>query len=179
MQVVDETDNGSGSLVSRRDHLNVHACQRRESGQAMVEFALVLFPLLLLVAGILHFGIGLNYWLDMNRLSNQGARWAAVNRWPGCPADQSQACPTTLQAYIKNAAVSQGLRDSSTVTICFPQDSAYTAGSVGGPVKVRITSPFRLVRLFPSFNLTARTTMRLEQNATRYTADIPQNQCGT
>ncbi|GIU95312.1 MAG: hypothetical protein KatS3mg012_1769 [Gaiellaceae bacterium] len=166
-------------IVRRRDDTHGPDCSDRESGQAMVEFALVLFPLLLLVAGILHFGIGLNYWLDMNRLSNQGARWAAVNRWPGCPADQSQACPTTLQAYIRNAAVSQGLRDSSTVTICFPQDSAYTAGSVGGPVKVRITSPFRLVRLFPSFTLTARTTMRLEQKATRYTADVPQNQCGT
>ena len=58
----------------------------RESGQAMVEFALILFPLLLLVAGIIQFGIGLNYWLDMQRIANQGARWAAVNNWPpDCP----------------------------------------------------------------------------------------------
>ena len=50
----------------------------------MVEFALILIPLLILVVGILQFGIGLNYWLDMNRLSNQGARWAVVNSYPGC-----------------------------------------------------------------------------------------------
>ena len=34
----------------------------------MVEFALILFPLLILVVGIIQFGIGLNYWLDLNRL---------------------------------------------------------------------------------------------------------------
>ena len=50
----------------------------------MVEFALILIPLLTIVVGILQFGIGLNYWLDMNRLSNQGARWAVVNSYPGC-----------------------------------------------------------------------------------------------
>ena len=47
----------------------------------MVEFALILFPLLIIVAGIIQFGIALNYWLDMQRIANQGARWAAVNCW--------------------------------------------------------------------------------------------------
>ena len=66
----------------------------RESGQAMVEFALILFPLLLLVAGIIQFGIALNYWLDMQRIANQGARWAAVNNWPpDCPRG-STSCPS-------------------------------------------------------------------------------------
>ena len=31
----------------------------------MVEFALILVPLLILVVGIIQFGIGLNYWLDI------------------------------------------------------------------------------------------------------------------
>ena len=66
--------------VRTRD-LTSDPCRRddRESGQAMVEFALILFPLLLIVAGIIQFGIALNYWLDMQRIANQGARWAAVN----------------------------------------------------------------------------------------------------
>ena len=37
---------------------------------------------MMVVAGIICFGIGLNYWLDMNRVANQGARWAAVDNWP-------------------------------------------------------------------------------------------------
>ena len=61
----------------------------------MVEFALILFPLLILVVGIIQFGIGLNYWLDMNRLANQGARWAVVNGWPNCPNAQATACNAT------------------------------------------------------------------------------------
>ena len=39
----------------------------------MVEFALILFPLLLIVAGIIQFGIGLNYWLDMQRHREPGS----------------------------------------------------------------------------------------------------------
>ena len=63
----------------RTNDLTNSPCRHtRESGQATVEFALILFPLLLLVAGIIWFGIGLNYWLDMQRIANQGARWAAV-----------------------------------------------------------------------------------------------------
>ena len=58
----------------------------------MVEFALILFPLLILVVGIIQFGIALNYWLDMNRLANQGARWAAVNGWPNCPRTDPATC---------------------------------------------------------------------------------------
>ena len=65
--------------MTPHDDIRARRRQDRESGQAMVEFALILFPLLLLVAGIIQFGIGLNYWLDMKRIANQGARWAAVN----------------------------------------------------------------------------------------------------
>lgn len=144
--------------------------QERQSGQAMVEFALILFPLLLLVAGIIQFGIGLNYWLDMQRLANQGARWAVVNRWPTCPPAPA-SCTQTLQDYIKQQAVTAGLRSSAVVTVCFPADGTNQPGEVGTPVRVRIESPFKLVRLFPTLSLRATTTMRIEQKATRYSPD--------
>ena len=63
----------------------------------MVEFALILFPLLILVVGIIQFGIGLNYWLDMNRLANQGARWAVVNAYRAA-RDGAPTTPTPLRA---------------------------------------------------------------------------------
>ena len=67
-----------------------HRRHDRESGQATVEFALILLPLLMVVAGIIYFGIGLNYWLDMNRVANQGARQAVVNHWgPQCPRNET------------------------------------------------------------------------------------------
>jgi Flp pilus assembly protein TadG len=153
----------------------------------MVEFALILFPLLLLVAGIIQFGIGLNFWLDSNRIANQGARWAVVNSWPGCTrtaaADSCTATPacgtagmpsTTLQNYLKCEAISQGLRgaleDPNAVTVCYPDDNdPNTAlGAVGTPVRVRIESDFEFVPILNvgTIRLRGSATMRLEQDQT-------------
>ena len=56
----------------------------RERGQALVEFALIAPLFLVIVVGIIQFGIGLNYWLDLNRIANQGARWGVVDKYPDC-----------------------------------------------------------------------------------------------
>ena len=82
----------------------------RESGQAMVEFALILFPLLLIVAGIIQFGIALNYWLDMQRIANQGARWAAVNCTRSATTPPSyNPCNPNLQTTLRQQALTNGL----------------------------------------------------------------------
>ena len=78
----DRPDRDTRGHVSRREPIRDRYARDRESGQAAVEFALILIPMLILIGGIIYFGIGLNYWLDMNRVANQGARWAAVNNWP-------------------------------------------------------------------------------------------------
>src|SRR5262249_5014610 len=107
-----------------------------ESGQAMVEFALILIPLLIVVVGIIQFGIGLNYWLDMNRLSNQGARWAVVNGYPGCNDSINTGCGTSLQQYISCQRLPSALKP--TVDISFPDGP----NTYGNPVKVTVTSPY-------------------------------------
>jgi Flp pilus assembly protein TadG len=154
----------------------------RESGQAMVEFALILFPLLILVAGIIQFGIGLNYWLDLNRIANQGARHAVVNHWPGCAANAAgNSCTTTtwnctgapptnlsLSRWLYCQTQTQGLRNSATVQICYPPDSDpdTTDGRLGAPVRVQLSSPFEFVPILKigTIQLRARATMRLEQD---------------
>jgi Flp pilus assembly protein TadG len=149
--------------------------QDRESGQAMVEFALILFPLLLLVVGIIQFGIALNYWLDMNRIANQGARWAVVNGWPNCPRTQNSACSATtvgasnsLDVFLENEALTQGLRSSVNATVCYPDDGDPNTvmGSVGTPVRVQLDSPytFRAIMNLGTINLRARATMRIEND---------------
>ena len=108
----------------------------------MVEFALVLFPLLLLVAGIIQFGIALNYWLDMQRIANQGARWAAVNNWPpDCPrGSTSCASPNTLQQTLQRQMIADGLQNNPTtsVQVCYPNGTYLT----GDPVRIQIRSTF-------------------------------------
>ena len=149
-----------------RPHDDIRARRRkdRESGQAMVEFALILLPLLLLVGGIIQFGIGLNFWLDMNRIANQGARFAAVNC--GTQASPPQ-CTPSLQQWLTNQTLSQG--NNPTVTICYENmTGSGTTPTVGDPVTVRLKQPFALVPLINIMvDLKASTTMRLEQRPTK------------
>lgn len=147
----------------------------------MVEFAIILFPLLLLVGGIIWFGIGLNYWLDMQKIANQGARWAVVNSWPNCPRTEpvphtGTNCTgsNTLPAYLEAQALTEGLENAVTVTICYPDDGnpATTMGTRGTPVRVQLNAPFtfRPIVSLGTIQLEASATMRLEQTPTHFTA---------
>ena len=121
----------------------LRSTRNSESGQAATEFALILIPLLIVVGGIIYFGIGLNYWLDMNRVANQGARWASVNNWPPqClrtdnpdPPYSGSRCqaPTTTctqalgatspfhtQAILQEVLRCQTRNPSTTVSVCYP-----------------------------------------------------------
>jgi Flp pilus assembly protein TadG len=141
--------------------------QDPESGQATTEFALILFPLLLLVAGIIQFGIGLNYWLDMQRIANQGARWAAVD----CGQKASSPivpnpCSPSLAATLKAQALTQGLENGVCVEISYPSKTGtYTGKNAGDPVKVRLQTLIGLVPILGvgHLKLGADATMRLEQ----------------
>ena len=141
----------------------------------MVEFALILFPLLLLVVGVIQFGIGLNYWLDMQRIANQGARWAAVNNWPpDCqrsattcastpPCDSLTRANTTLQNTLECQILTTGLRNAVNVEVCYPNGGSKDTGD---PVKVRLEADFTFVPIMEigTIQLAADATMRLEQS---------------
>jgi hypothetical protein len=141
-----------------------------ERGQALVEFALIAPLFLLIVVGIIQFGIGLNYWLDLNRIANQGARWAVVNKYPNCNGDSTTTgcqAPNTLKAYLESSPVSGGLRP--TATICFePAVSPASPGQVGQPVTVRVESDFTFMPIMDlgKIRLKGKATMRLEQTPT-------------
>jgi hypothetical protein len=155
----------------------------RENGQATVEFALILLPMMIVVAGIIYFGIGLNYWLDMNRLANQGARQAVVNNWPPqCPRDStagyncnsstgSTTCTTVMntgsKARLQDVLRCQ-TRNGTQVTLCFPgknpAGSGTAAPTIGDPVRVRLSAPYRFFFINSvGITLRASATMRLEQ----------------
>ena len=146
--------------------------RKDERGQAMVEFALIAPLFLLIVAGIIQFGVGLNFWLDMQRIANQGTRWAAVNRFPGCTTGTTVCGSPTLQAYLASEPVSGGLK--TCVTVSLPD------GTVSGkPVTVQLDSPFQLVPILGigKLHLRAKATMRLEQDATRYATGLGGTTC--
>jgi hypothetical protein len=146
----------------------------RERGQAMVEFAIIAPVFILLVVGIIQFGIGLNWWLDMQRIANQGARWAVVNSYPGCPRTPAGVCTNPrLQTYLANEEISGGLNPC--VDIQFPEGKA-----AGKPVQVTVRDvEFDLVPIFGfGLSLEADATMRMEWVPTQY-SEGPYDETGT
>jgi TadE-like protein len=129
----------------------------RERGQALVEFALIAPLFLLIVVGIIQFGIGLNYWLDLNRIANQGARWAVVDKYPDCPPPDS-GC--TLEQHLESQAVSGGLDPD--VLICFEESAT---GAVGEALTVTARHEFNFLAIMDLAPITLRgkATMRIEQ----------------
>ncbi len=122
----------------------------------MVEFAIVVPFLLLLVVGMLQFGILLNAWIDESHLTSSGARYAAVNQNPGAGS---------LQDYIKQAADTEDMRNTAKVCVEYPTNpDTSTAGEVGDPVKVTMSYDYQLLPLLGGVLMTVRgdATMRLE-----------------
>jgi Flp pilus assembly protein TadG len=150
-----------------------------QSGQALVEFALIMPLFLMIVIGIASFGIGLKYWLDLNRLANEGARQAVVNYWPPyCALDDTAcassngttACSTVLAANSR-ARLHDVLRckspNNATTTICYP-----STAQVGNPVRVKLAAPYRLFFMNSlGITLTATATMKIERPPTLIAGD--------
>jgi hypothetical protein len=148
----------SGPPRAPRTRTNDAACA--EDGQALVEFALILPILLLVLFGIIQFGLALNSANDQTHLANEVARYAIVNENPG---------PGTLQEWAKSQAESNVLSNGAKVCIEFPNGA-----EVGSPVKVEVRST---INWLPVLGLKATETqmtgtayMRLEAGPSNYTA---------
>lgn len=124
-----------------------------ERGQALPEFVLVLPILLLVLFGIVQFGLALNSENDETHIANEVARYAIINENPGGAE--------TLQQWAKKQGDSGFLKGSGKVCISFPE------GAIAGkPVKVEATST---INWLPILNIKAASTtlkgtayMRLE-----------------
>ena len=132
-----------------------HNITKREDGQAMVEFAMVAPILLMLVLGIIQFGILFNHYQTLTDAVRVGARQAAVSRTLPNPA-------AAAEARVRSAA-SGSLSDADdpvaldvTVTSTFAQ---------GSDVTVKATYPYSINLLgvvVKSGRLTSETTERVE-----------------
>lgn len=138
---------------------------RDERGVVAIEFALILPLLLLVLFGIIDFARALNYLNDSNQIAAQGARLAAVNNNP--------VAPSSLQAYLSSLGDTEELRSGSDqvtqpITTCIetPTNPATgTSRKVGDPVRVTVTSKFKLLPIVGVGTMTLRgnAVMRLER----------------
>ena len=150
--------------VRRKARVRAGQARASEEGQAMVEFALVLLPLLMLLFGIIKFGILFNNYVTLTNAAAYGARTLAVNRGAGSgPPDACALAETALT----NSAVT--LNSSQiTITPAFPSPDTSTCDSLvpGEPATIQATYPCDLQILFlnvwPSCQLSAQVTVRIE-----------------
>ena len=132
--------------------MRVHKTLRSESGASAVEFALLLPVLMLILFGIVEFGLALHRQAILTNASREGARLGIVQ---SVPAITAAAVDTAINNYLGPAGINPG---SVTRTI------VGVPGSVTGlPVIVTLTLPYTPITSFISpINLVARTEMRHE-----------------
>jgi hypothetical protein len=145
----------SGTRSARRSGLG------RESGQAVVEFAMVVPILCVLVLVLVDFGKAMNYWLDLNHVSSETARKAAVNAFPTAGEYQTYALAKLETSELKDGGT-DSVPAASNVAICLPE-----GGDVGDPVTVQISVGYDWIPFIDHTNWQIRgtATMRLEQKA--------------
>jgi len=135
--------------------MNVQKTRRSESGASAVEFALLLPVLMMILFGIIEFGLALYRQAILTNASREGARLGIVQSIPAITNGQINVA---IDNYLTAAGIPPG-----NVT------RAIVAGGVTGtPVTVTLTLPYTyavlpgLTSIVPTINLTAQTVMRHE-----------------
>ena len=126
-----------------------------DRAQGLVEMALVLPIFLLLVMGIVDFGMGLRAYVTVNNSSREGARYAIIcpstlndDAIKGRVANYSNGLVTTDHVYVTWQTPSQRCKSGDSVKV-----EATTTYNYITPLSALIPGPLRL---------TASSTMRVE-----------------
>lgn len=130
----------------------IHKLQGNRKGQSMVETALILPIVILLLTGIIDFGLLFNNYLVITNASREAARNAAV----GC---------TDLEINIMVANMTSTLDQSKLSTSIYPAQALRKKGD-----EVTVTIKYNNMLLTPvisaivpnPMSLTAKTVMRME-----------------
>ena len=136
---------------------------RKENGQAMVEFAIVLPVFLVLLFGIIEFGITFNHYLTLTDAVRAGARQAAVSRLVSDPAAVAEA---RVRSAASGSLSDAGLPAALPVTVT-PYDPLTGQAKFvqGGDVTVKAQYKYSIDLLgfvVKSGWLTSETTERVE-----------------
>jgi len=138
--------------IKRSNRILLRRDRRRESGQGLVEFVLVLPLLALIILAIVQFGILYNNYETLTAATRDGARKAAVSRQAGDPVGAA------TQA-VKDSAY--GL-DQTKLSVSVSPGTPWTVGS---QVTVTATYPYSISLMglvVKSGSLTSSTKERVE-----------------
>lgn len=135
--------------------MSFHKKLRSESGASAVEFALLLPVLMMILFGIIEFGMALYRQSILTNASREGARLGIVQSIPAIGTGQ-------INAAIDNYLIAAGIPAGNVTR------NIVAGGITGTPVQVTLTLPYTyavlpgLTSIAPTINLTAQTVMRHE-----------------
>lgn len=139
---------------------------RDQSGQALVEFAIILPIVLLILLGVVDFGLAFNSQNDEANLANLAVRLADVNLCTQCNASDGNS---QIVKYIATQADTKQLANNG-MTICFFNPATghpAVALNRGDPIEVKLSSNFEWLRFtglpVGTTPIVATVTGRLEQ----------------
>lgn len=122
---------------------------RRGTGQALVEFALVLLPFVMLLFGIIDLGRYVSTANALNSAAREGARFASVAvRPPECNGLSREQCArtvTTGRVWGAGAAVTVAVECTRFAANGASSNPAVSACRTNDLLTVRATAPFTLV----------------------------------
>ena len=135
--------------------MSVPKTRRSESGASAVEFALLLPVLMMILFGIIEFGLALYRQAILTNASREGARLGIVQSIPAITTAQIDA---RIDNYLTAAGIIPG--DVTRAIVA--------GGATGTPVTVTLTLPYTyavlpgLTSIAPTINLVASTVMSHE-----------------
>ena len=145
---------------------------RSESGQAAIEYALVLPLVIIFLLAIVDFGFAFNFWNNEQELASATARYAVVGRNPGPETTlQDSMLDTIASSALKNGGTSS-IPSAATICIGFPDGRG-----VGKKVVVTVSTSYHWIPFLPylpdrtAVTLTGTATMR--QETTPSTSAVP------
>jgi hypothetical protein len=138
-------------------------CAGTEAGTALVEFAIIVPLVLLLLFGVVEFGLTISHDVDLTSGVREGARQAAVANYSGGNASCNGLAAAAQVACFTRASADLG--SGTRVDVVFPTGSNYAVGQI---VKVCASYPMTSVtglfaKLFDGHFLHSEIKMRLEQ----------------
>lgn len=116
--------------MSRKNRANDHSSNRRrgaESGQSLVEFAILLPVLMAIVLGIFEFGRAWNVYQVLTNTAREGARLAVI------PTSTEQDVRDVIELGLTNAALDPALGDITIVG---------ATAQTGQPATVQLQYPY-------------------------------------
>ncbi len=130
---------------------------RREDGQAMVEFALILPIFLLILCGIIDFGWLFYNQLSLNNACREGARYAVVNT-------AEDANTQAIINHIENATTTVFANDGVDIEVAYSSPNDPTAGDITVSLEAEISffTPVLSSVMGKSKTITSTVVMKVE-----------------